>query len=163
MTTAPGARSAWALLALLTFCSDPAPGASRAQDAGPGAIRLHLRASFSVVPRGTAVDVTVALRDGEGGPASAPHAIQVELSVEGGPRKTVEFQPGETEMDVSLTPVREGILEIRASGRELVPGSCYVKVTRPQASLLRDRRRGTSPSLRVVSRLPGDRLPLGGR
>ncbi len=151
MTSALGSRT-WALLVLvLTSCSKPAPSASPAQDVGPGAIRLHLHTSFPVVPLGTAVDVTIALRDVEGDRASAPHALEVELSVEGGPRTTVEFQPGETEVDVSLTPTRAGILEIRAAGRELLPGSCFVKVTRPASA------RATPPRARGTASIHGQR------
>ncbi len=79
------------------------------------------------------MELTIALRDAQGDRASAPHALSVELSVERGPPAKVEFRPGDTEMDVSVTPTREGILEIRAVGRELVPGTCAIKVTRAQA------------------------------
>lgn len=140
MKSAPGSRSSFALLALvLTSCSSPTPGTPGGLAANPAALRLSLHTPFAVVPLGTDVDVTIALRDAQGGRASAPRALAIELSVEGGPRTKVDLQPGETERDVAVTPTREGILEIRASGGELVPGSCFVKVTRPEPSRARAR------------------------
>ncbi len=148
MTSAVGSRSTWALLTLvLASCSNSSTSASSAQAAGPGALRLNLHPTSSIVSLGTPVDVTISLRDAQGGRASATHMLQVELSVERGPRKTIELKPGDTEVDVSVTPTREGILEIRAAGRELVPGTCVVKVTRPEPSQARARQvpRGARP------------------
>jgi hypothetical protein len=139
----------------LTICSILAPSASRAQDGGHGAIRLHVHTSSPVVPLGSEVDVTIALRDVAGGSARAPHALEVDLYVDGGPQTEVVFQPGETEVNVSVSPRQEGILELRAEGREVLPGSCFVKVTPPESRLLLPGQRGRSPtSLAAVAARP---------
>jgi hypothetical protein len=123
-------RIGWIVAASLVSIAATTLAAERRATA---AIRLVVQPAANTWEPGRPLGVNIRLRDVTGATVTAARNYDVQVSVQGGKGATASFVRGRSAVSVTVTPNTEGIVEIRATHAEMLPGSSFVRVARKRA------------------------------